>query len=273
MISHCAAGVERDSVPRRNRAGLVDCLLEPPAPVRVVPQLADRALRERGRGGDRRLPRELLPEDRRLAAVDPHVCSGPAEQLDRLRVGVGGDRQHHCAACSARSCPGRSSQASIRPIVAPTTRALGRAGGSCACARCRSAAGSLSRAGASNRPSASSSAGAFTVTSRRSTGSRSSVVTSGRTVSASRAVSQGQSLGRDQFGRVRPGDADDRNAGAHEPDGEHAADCSGAEDPDCARKPSRPLRPRPGVGHGDGIVTRFPQAQKAFRSWPDRRSG
>ena len=49
-----------------------------------------------------------------------------------------------------------------------------------------------------------------------------------------RAVSQGQSLGRDQCGRVRAGDADDPNACADEPDGEHSADGPGAEHTDCA---------------------------------------
>ena len=69
---------QRDSLRGSDRAGLVDRRLQPRTPVRVVPQLADRALRERGRGCDRSLPRELLPEDLELAAVDPHLGARPA---------------------------------------------------------------------------------------------------------------------------------------------------------------------------------------------------
>ena len=162
--------------------------------------------------------------------------TGPAEQLDRLRAGVGGDRHHDVAACSARSRPGRSSQASIRPMLAPTTRAVREAlGGASACARCRSAAGRRSRPAPRTRPSASSSAGAFTVTSRRSTGS----LQLGRHLGPHRLdsgpclrVSPSDVI---SVGRVRAGDADDADAGAHEPDGEHAADCARAEDRDRSR--------------------------------------
>ncbi|MEN3310800.1 MAG: hypothetical protein V7645_129, partial [Actinomycetota bacterium] len=44
------------------------------------------------------------------------------------------------------------------------------------------------------------------------------------------AMSQGQSPGRDQVGRVRPGDADDPDSSTHESDSEDAADGPWAED-------------------------------------------
>ena len=130
--------------------------------------------------------------------------------------------------------PGRSSHASMKPIVPPTTLLSGKRPRIISMCSMPFRRGTMVSASAWIRPSASSSAGAFTVTSRSSTGSRNSVTASGRVVSTSLAVSQGQPVGPDQRSRARASHAHDRHTAAIEPNRENPANRAGPENRDAS---------------------------------------
>ena len=83
MIDHCAEARSATPSALGDLARLRDRRLEPRTPVRVAAQLADRLARGRGRGRERRDPRELVPEDALLVLSDPDVEPRLAQDLRR----------------------------------------------------------------------------------------------------------------------------------------------------------------------------------------------
>ena len=152
-----------------------------------------------------------------------------AERLDAASAsGIRGDRHDDVPGVGWTITPGRSSQASIRPMLRTDDSAARQAArGSSARARGRSAAGRPARRRLDTRSSASSRSGALTVTSRLDRlASRSTP--RGRTVCTSLPClrdSPCAAIARPCAGRAMQR----RGRPPARPDGEHAADAARAE--------------------------------------------
>ena len=75
---------ELDTVGKGHSAGFADGVLQPAAPRRIAAQLSDRPLAQGCGCSDRRLARELFPQNRLLGFVNANLRTRPPQELDAI---------------------------------------------------------------------------------------------------------------------------------------------------------------------------------------------